>query len=231
MKKTCALLMVPIMCLSCFGALAKCDKPILFRGAEWGCTIEEAVKVLPGKTPIADLQMKPIERWYPMNEMMFSHDVWGIAKFAEELGCRYDCTPLIKENQVAGYDVSGLSLYFVYRPGENGLLQKDSTALVNACYTLNPKSSELAYDDLRQKLISLYGDVDESDQKSISGHDFIQSLWYGADGTMVSLVRNCYRDRIEIQYGFEGGNDLMQEAYDAVALEEVLNAASDVDGL
>ncbi len=207
------------------------EKPILFRNAEWESPYDEVLKVLPDGVKMYGIS--GLDYWYKIEDRMYSESG---DTYKAELGCYSSASSSsLKDAKVAGYEIAGLYLYFVYLPGEDGILvkDKDHTALIYAYYKLEPKDPDAVYADLVSKLTSLYGDVDLHQEKDpyIS---YEQNLWYGAEGTMVSLVREDYpsgNHYIYIKYGFSGADDLMESAYDAVVLEETLNAASNTDGL
>ncbi|MBP3649603.1 MAG: hypothetical protein J6K73_07465 [Clostridia bacterium] len=233
MKKLISMLAVLTMLLTCYSAHADTyESPILFRGIQWGATVSDASKGLPEGVKMYATRVK--EYWYPMASTMFDENMNDYYK--AELGCyEYAQSSTLENVKVAGYNISDLNLYYVYTLGENGLLIKDDahTALVYAYYKLEPKDPEAVYADLVKKLTSLYGDVDEHQKKS-PYIVYEQNLWYGADGTMVSLVKEDYPSGshyIYIKYGYSGADDLVAKAYDAVVLEEMLNAASNTDGL
>ena len=233
MKKSMVLIAILVILMTCCTAYADIhDKSILFRGIEWGSTVSEAAKGLPNGVMMRDTQTK--EYWYFMADCMFDDNNGDYYK--AELGCyEYARSNSLENVKVAGYNVADLYLYYVYTTGEDGLLVKDNahTSLIYAYYKLEPKDPDGVYADLIAKLTSLYGDVDEHQQKS-PYIVYEQNLWYGADGTMVSLVKEDYPSGshyIYIKYGYSGADLLLEDAYDAVVREEILNAASNTDGL
>ena len=236
MKRIASVLLILVLLIPCvaFAAVPLLgmphEEPILFRGIKWGATREEAAKALPAGLVMTET--KTSEYWYSTSNMMFDESFNDYYK--GELGC-YEYTRSSNAVQVAGYEVKDIYLYYAYHTGEDGLLIKDDehTSLLYAYYKIEPKDPAAAYNDLIGKLTSLYGDVDFR-QRSDSVITYTQNLWYGADGTMVSLVKADYSTGshyIYIKYGFSGADDLLNAAYDAVVLEERLNAASNVDGL
>ena len=83
-----------------------------------------------------------------------------------------------------------------------------------------------AYEDLTQKLTSLYGDADYSRGDITQDKDSV-TAWYGAEGTMVSLEYSTSSYRIYIHYGFLGGDQLLMDAQAAVDRAR----ANNTDGL
>jgi len=235
MKKAVLFLLASVLLLTSCSAFAgeEYAEPILFRGVEWGVPYSIVQKALPDGIKMYDL--KKTEYWYPMTDMMYDGNGWG-NQLKGELGCyTYAKSSSVKETKVAGYAIDNLYLYFIYLPDENGKIIRDDnhTAFIYGCYKLEPKDPDAVYDDLVSKLTSIYGDVDEEKSNS-SIIDDKMCLWNGKDGTMVSVFRQDYSSgthEIYIKYGFMGGDDLMQNAYEALVREETENAASDIDGL
>ncbi len=233
MKKLFVSMLIVIMLILGFNIVwaDEYEKPILFRGIEWGSKYGDALKALPEGVRMYGLQDR--EYWYSVDEQLFDESKW---KYKGILGCyTYAMSSSLEGAKVAGYQIDQLYLYFTYLPDDNGLLVKDEnhTALVYGMYKLEPKDVETVYSDLITKLTSLYGDVDVSQTKSpyIS---YTQNAWKGADGTIVSLVKEDYPSGphyIWIRYSFEGANTLIDNAYEALVLEESINSASDTDGL
>ena len=236
MKKVISILLILVLLMVSCSAFAgdEHSEPILFRGAQWGSSLDEVKKFIPDGVKMRDLKIT--EYWYPMDSLMNDGNDWGSQYKAEMGGYSYAQSSSLKDVKVAGYDIEDLYLYFMYVPGEDGLLVKDDahTALIYAYYKLEPKNPDAVYDDLISKLTSLYGDVDR-EESSTGLIDRKMSQWNGADGTMVSVFREDYSTTgshyIYIKYGFKGGDDLMKAAYDATVLEESKGAASNVDGL
>ncbi len=233
MKRCLSAFIALLILLGCGSAVADdaYEEPILFRGIEWGASYTDTLKGLPAGVTMYALRNS--EYWYTMDDYMFTSS--NMAYHAEIGAYAYARASSLNGVKVAGYDVSKIDLYFAYLPGDDGLLVKDKehTSLFYAYYCLEPKDPNAVFEDLKTKLTSLYGDVDYEQTKS-SIISYEQALWNGADGTMVSLIREDYSSGshyIYIKYGFKGGNDLLKAAYEAAVLEETLNAVSNTDGL
>ena len=168
----------------------------------------------------------------------------GMDYFDAQIGCYCFPIGLDERIRVAGYEVKYLYLYFVFLPGEDGILIKDAehTAFCFAEYVFEPSDRDAAYVDLVAKLTSIYGDVDvykiEKPFKTESAANLMYvetNLWYGAEDTMVSVVRMDHQEvdyhKIKIKYGFMGADGLAENAYAAAMKEEKENAVSNIDGL
>ena len=231
MKQYCALvLFFTVLLTSAFCIADEYEKPILFRNAEWGSSIDDTAAVLPEGVNMSDPEV--LNYWHSITDYMANEGY--NTQYRAPLGC-YTYSRSVKKAKVAGYEVDTIFMYFTYEIGDDGLLIRDNehTDLIYAYYKLTPAGPDSVYEDLLSKLTKIYGDVDNK-QTGGSSILYEQNLWYGADGTMVSLVREDYSTGshyIYIKYGFKGADDCMEAAYNAIVLEERLNAASDTDGL
>lgn len=150
-----------------------------------------------------------------------------------------------KEIDVAGYTTSDLCLYLVFPViDEKLVLDEENAMLYGARYEFEPENFEKMYDDLTNKLSSLYGepvsreeDTDWIDIKEIC------TVWEGSNGTYVSLAgedvdeeADLLGDSLCISYAWRGGDDLLMVASEALKNEALENEASvygndDVSGL
>lgn len=151
------------------------------------------------------------------------------------------------EQDVAGYKTSDIDLYFVFLPNENGYLTYDEkdTALYGVQYMFEPVDLEDMYNDLTEKLTSLYGEPDkvtyDTDWLDIQ---YTYTYWYGANNTELVLrsqnsendTTDLYEDEIYITYAWREGDNLLKNASDAVKKEKrdkekEAQGNSDVNGL
>ena len=51
------------------------SEPILFRGINWGATLDEAVQLLPDGVEMRDIQER--ERWYVIDDYMYTENGFG----------------------------------------------------------------------------------------------------------------------------------------------------------
>lgn len=233
MKKVVTLVLALIMVLASTSALAQYDKPILFRGVEWGVTHNEAVKSLPAELNWWALDVS--SSVYPVEHALYDE---GRDYFNGEVGGYVSprSSSIGKANlTVAGYAVDDVTLRYAFIPNADGTLSKssDTAKLYYAYYKLDPKDPDAAYADLTTKLTTLYGDPDRSFTKSpyIS---YEYTIWYGADDTVLCLEREDYPSGshyIYIKYATLKGNEWLSTAYDALVYEETKNAGSNLDGL
>ncbi len=232
MKKTICLVLTLLLLVPCFAALAEAAeepateiyaKPILFRGIPWGSTWEEAQKAFPEGIEFDVSGYKGFssaEKYLLWNSNTIYSD--------EILGNRYITTAL-NGLKVAGYPLSEIQLFFLGTSDGNGNLITDEThsALIYTQYYFGPFKSKSArneaFADLLDKLTALYGDID------VSRTDKSAYLWYGADGTMVSLI-NSSGTAFMIRYGFSGADEMIELAHQILNYGDVLDT-SNTDGL
>lgn len=233
MKRTMGFFFCVTMVIMCSVVFASevYDKPILFRGVEWGSAYKEAVASFDAGITMSKLSDN--EYWYTTQDLLYKKN--GTSRKGAIGASSNAYSWNISGFKVAGYEVDEVEMLFTYLPGDDGILIKDNehTALIYAEYKLEPKDSKAAFEDLTTKLTSIYGDVDASQEDGFL-IDYHQNMWYGAEGTKVSLVLQEYSSDSQylfIKYAFDGADTLMDQAYDALVLEEARNAASNIDGL
>ena len=212
MKKIVTLLIALVVALSCLPALSEAyEKPILFRGLQWGSSYaqvaeETELQELSSTTPsgTASLLWSGESPSYDTGTGSYAYDKTGTSP------------------KVAGYQTIYVEFYFASLPDENGYLPVDEegwiladpecTALYAAVYGMYGEDQEEIYEDLVHKLTSLYGEADLSTEEA--------TVWYGAEGTMVSLRKVNYRVRnavnVSITYACTSGDEWLNAAQDAV---------------
>ncbi len=231
MKKLTCLLLTLLLLVPCFAALAEAAEepateiyaePILFRGIPWGSTWEEAQTYLPEGIEYYETERNDLSTVNGYLSVKDHKTLYG----GEYLGKDY-YTSKNKMNgmKVAGYELESMYLYFAGMSDDSGYLVTDEThsALLYTSYTFNVNNTDAVYEDLLGKLTSLYGNA------RMTGEDGRFNLWYGADGTMVSLCQ--YYGYIYICYGFSGADALIEQAHQVLMNKEVLDAGNSTDGL
>lgn len=216
-------------------SISESDKAILFRGLEWGTSYQESLKAFPESFPFQG--PKDFDYWHYPTEELFHDGLKIDTNFREYLGCySYSSEKYYDSFEVAGYPVKELSMHYAYLPGEDGLLVRDidHAVFIKAYYILTPKDAVTAFEDLTNKMTDLYG---EMKQETTEGSSIIYTfrVWDGKDGTMVAVEFEDYQTSgskyIYIRYTFKGADMLIEQAHEAVLLEERLHAESNYDGL
>lgn len=210
--------------------LPRASNPILFRGIDWGASYSEVITQLPAEMKFTNLAS---DSNYTVSNSMLgeSKDYFD----GHVVGYTYARSSSLDGINIAGYELAGLRLRFAWVPGDDGLIVEDNdhTALFYAEYEIAPKDFDAAYTDLTANLTSLYGEpaATKTDGFII---DETYTVWYGGNETMLVLLSKEYSSgskEILIRYGTTEGDEWLQNAYDALILEETLEAASNVDGL
>ena len=222
MKKLAAAVCALVLLFSASVSFAEAsEKEILFRGFPWGVSYTEFTEALSERESGA-----------------LQHTIWGydfdyrMLGTGSNGGCDdigfYVKTYLPSGERVAGYPVKCIYASFVYPAGEDGFLvrEKENASLIEADYYIDiygAEEQDLAFEDLTQKLTRLYGDCDYQSEGNSNQH----SVWYGANGTMVTLVDNSSHNgntyTIEIRYSSEGAKELREQAQAAYDYEFSLN--------
>ena len=204
------------------------DKPIYFRGAEWGAAIDSVLKCLP-----EGVMLKPVTElivWYPIESMMYNY----LERQDAEIGCSVSAEPeSLKGVKVAGYELDGISLNFAHTADAEGRLVYDEehTAFCYGAYQIRCADCDAAFDDLTAKLSSLYGDVGLQIAKP--GYiSYYMNLWYGQEGTMVSvyLAKYVSSSLLYVKYGTKAADEYAQAALAALNSAQPTDIG-DVDGL
>lgn len=232
MKKIISVLLSICMLVACYSAFAEeaNGKPILFREIEWGSSLPEVISKLPTEIKLNNL--RPDSSYHVEDAMTDGQKNYFDGHV---VGYTYARSSSLEGIKVAGYELSGLRLRFAWVPDENGLIVEDDnhTALFFAEYEIEPKDLDAVYADLTTKLSSIYGEP-VSTKTSGSIIDYVYTVWNGGNGTMLALVSEVYSSgskNIYIRYGTTEGNTWLQNAYNALILQETMEAASNIDGL
>lgn len=236
-----AILIVSSLLLNLAYALAEYDKPILFRNVPWGATYNEVIATFPDSMTMQQLKFKD---WYTSLDEVMYHGYSEIIPDASSVVCYAEpklygtwgqsLEPL-KDVKVAGYELENLELYFTFIPQNGEVVRaKPYTSLIYAVYEIKTKynEAESAFNDIRNKLVSLYGAYEQNTIEYISFWDskakhYFQNIWRGKDGTMLSLVSQNHEGNIYTRYSFEGANDLVLTALNV----EKRNNQQSTDGL
>lgn len=217
MKKLFAALLVILLALNSF-AFADYDQPILFRGIEWGITLNQLKEQMELASNSTSLPAKSVE--YSL----------GIGQDLPVIGGEGFSINATAHPKVAGYQVSNIRFQFALMPNEDGTLEKseygmyvtngDRCFLFYAEYAFYFEKPAQVYEDLLNKLTEVYGEPDMT--KDIP-------VWYGADETLVTIDQN--RDglgrNIHIRYGCLKGNEWLKITQEIIDYD----FAHDYDGL
>lgn len=207
---------------------AETSKEITFRGIEWGSTVDYALN-----DALSDVRWgnayAPQE--VSSNDFELIGDKKGVESYHGKI-CLYYSSFQPGNITVAGYTIDRLELRFVLVPESNNLIiDNDHTSFYFASYELIPSNIDVVYDDLTDKLKTLYGDnYSEVDIGGFSKRRI--RYWIGLKDTVVSLLyENGSSSRITISYGFLGSKELLQNAIEAYTISEQDRVAENTEGL
>lgn len=210
---------------------ATTESEVLFRGVEWGIPVTEIA------SRIADVDLDHYTEntigMRPITEIIYDKD--GVY-YDGAMGYTVKASNVaLKELKVAGYPITNMDLEFVSIPGSDGLLtgNPQDTAFVYATYYIKPKNGDSAYNDLLKKLISLYGDQYETYIDDIYVI-YTNNIWRDEKGSILCL-RKCDPPNgdtyIHIIYAAWNNEQLLLDAYNALKMQEQIDAGSSIDGL
>lgn len=222
-KKIFVSLCVATSLLTATPVFAETDSEILFRDIPWGTSYADTQNIL------SDFDWYGLSfesmKTYPVLEVL-TDDADGTDSFNNG-GINMTAQPFSqKETDVAGYTTSDIQLFFAYT-SVDGILQDDDTqtALYGARYEFEPQNLQSMYEDVKNKLVSLYGEPDDTtSDKNWLGIKYTYTWWYGANDSVVVLrgadssedTTDLYDDELWISYAWEKGDELLESIDNAV---------------
>ena len=219
MKKFAALLTALLLAVSATALADAYDKPILFRGLQWGSSYARIAE---------EVSLKDLDTESGLGSVYFLEDRDSL-NTASGTECYASYRPSLPK--AGGYPPQMITLFFAAVPDEDGYLPKEDgsdipaadperTKLYAARYYLDIDDEAAAYEDLSKKLSSLYG------EPGLSGETM--SVWYGAENTAVSLMkRYSSAGNLCITYVCADGDEWLGTAQAALKKE----FSEDTDGL
>ncbi len=206
MRKLVAAITLIVMLFSTI-ALAEEQQEIKFRGVDWGISYSETVDQLTD----FGVRWESPETVDGRKIKSLINNKWS-DYYDYKSACKVDAVST-KEKKVAGYDISSVKLYFAYIPNEKGEIthSADDTSFFMAQYKINPTDLDGVYGDLKEKLTSLYGKPAKEDSDGFVIH-YNYCYWYGANDTMVVIVTDDNYECIYINYVWNNGEKLMDQA-------------------
>lgn len=203
---------------------AQTDSEILFRDVPWGTSFTDTENIL------SDFDWYGLSfesmKTFPVQEVLT--DDAGDTDIFTNGGINMTAQPFSnKEVEVAGYTTSDLEMFFAYT-SVDGIMQEDDsqTALYGARYEFEPQNLQSMYEDIKNKLTSLYGEPDDvTSDKNWLGIKHTYTWWYGANDSIVVLrgadasedTTDLYDDELWISYAWKKGDELLKAIDDAVS--------------
>ncbi len=227
------------LCLVCIfsnvNALAY-DKTIEFRNIPWKTNYDTAVSMVGIK-----FHEMSGEIFYamPVKDILFGQGA-GSYKFENNdinIWAANGIFSLVTSDiTVGGFSPASINMYFAYTP-VNGILTQETkdSALYAASYTITESSDVDVLSNIKNKLISIYGEADTVGTYNNDGYQYI--IWDGANDTVL-VLKSDKKSEVEIIYAWYGGDQLLVEADNILsknisdkAQEEADFIANDIGGL
>ena len=221
-----------ILLLAVFCSTAYAED-VFFRGIPWLSSIDDVfneIGILDAETvePSKD-NVKQLFMSYDNTIDGFGALVLDDWESYNDAGYSYTPYMICPDLDVAGYKVTWLDLQFMYSIEDgNVLTDKDHAQFISGKYQIRPEDYQAAYEDLRDKLIWLYGEpvTEESDkfgfdQKGTKRY----SIWQGNNGASILLFVKFHKENTTLSM-----NSLTIEyaKTDAVEQLELLQKASEM---
>lgn len=200
MKKIVTVILALMVLISSgLAAYGEENDEILFRDIPWGSNPSE-VKELLAKENISTTAIASRFPILSFGEELRFYDEFDMVSCDQ--GCFEGLVLDANGTTVGGHEISSIAFDFIYGvDGETVSFEEDDSRLVKASYTLEPVDKFEVYEDLVNKLTSLYGEPEKlhrSDEEVWGTDDIIHivegSLWTGANNTAVLLSMEWYTE-------------------------------------
>lgn len=194
-----------------------CDKEILFMNIPWGTSFTE-VNDMHGELGLWGLNGDVFKTFSVYDIIIGEYE--GIDFEYSDINIIGNCSN--SELEVAGYTTTDVSLYFAYDI-VNGSLPKteNESSLYGGQYVFSTENLDGMYSDLKEKLISLYGEPNKTTYKT----DYLDlsykyTWWFGKNDTVLVLksqnasndTTDLFNDEITISYAWMKGDELLKDA-------------------
>lgn len=186
MKRCQIIILVFVILLLAGNAYAQSDKEILFRGVEWNLVGEAAQDAVAATVP----NPQSI-KWITLSTNGGSYTTSdGRRVFVGGYQC--GSSSFVPDGLVvADYPVSYIQLYFIPSEVDGTVHDSHEESIYVAANYLFSKTNinyiNLAFSDVRAKLISLYGMPDEEFSLDATDRGLYACKWNGSNGTSVEL--------------------------------------------
>lgn len=235
----CLILIGAFMLLFIPAALAVYDGEILFRGYDWDSDVVSFIDQLKAEiqpyedSPIRISNSKYLNYYSATSNGADVYDFgFNLHEFKNDEELAYDISVIANENIfVAGYPIVGVVAHAIPH-AEGGIVFKEpaESRLVDCIYVFDIEKiidRNLAYQNLRAKLISLYGEPDFIREFQDS---FSRNVWLGENNTFVNLhvsYANDEIDHLQLDYGITNAAELIRQIENYTSVGDMTN----IDGL
>lgn len=233
MKKLVALILTVVLAMACIPASAVTSDVIWFRYTPYGERLDsnnlQQYLIADGVPwfPAEDIPPYDNSKIYPVMGIVIGSTALDAEKntdgYYDGIGVKYT---IIRDDypEIAGYKTSAVNYYAVLSVN-NGELVTDlrEDKFYTGQYVFdNPDDINAMFDDLKGKLMELYGEADETKEPVETPAEDKHVFWYGADETGVALSIKCADEngaelnQITITYFWLGADALLEEAHNAL---------------
>ena len=191
------------------------NKEIQFRNTPWGISFTEAEKLFPEYDLYG--MTGEVMKFYPTMEIYTGSYDWNHSPEYHDINIIGACWN--DEFDVAGYRTSNIELYFAYTLVDGIITHEESDSkMYGARYKFEPADAQSMIEDMKTKLSSLYGDIDEDGKDDGFVWDYTWWIWKGANNTAVALTleddKDSERDEVWVSYFNYDGDKWLFEASD-----------------
>ena len=133
-------------------------KELLFREIPWGSNVEAVNKKMKKDGINIHLLDPSVAAAYRIENLVapFTYGMYDL--YLSEAGISSYATVDSMKSKVGGYKVESAVLYFVYRPDDSKIVRDDKhAALCAGSYFFNVVDADGVFEDLKEKLSSVYG--------------------------------------------------------------------------
>lgn len=235
MKKCCFfLIVVLITCINM--ASADTSNNIVFHNIPWDISISELATELEnrgitvGRNDISNDASMPVWTYSFRNSFMNN-----ITSTGHKIALYYYGDD--EQVSIAGYPVQELQLYAHYDISDGILKQEADDSryyMTQIWFDVNDEKTIAIYNDLVNKLTTLYGDGTE-DTTFIVETTYTFTVWKGSNDTAVCLYRSESNSSdyqfVHLMYGKTSIEEVLRNVRKLVVEEEVKSVADDITGL
>ena len=203
------------------------DADIQFSGFEWYVDYPTMMKMA---------EAKGIDTLYSMDwfsDSSYNTPHWPIVyssmpAFAEgDMKCGGSVV-LVDLPDVAGYTAQTLEMYFMWNP-ETGYTKDyqspDAIQFYMARYEIQANDIKACYEDLVNKLKSLYGESPFEDTK----YEVMYSIWVNNQNALIGI--GCFNSHVNLVYMAPNADEKLVAIEELVKGQEIDDAADDFSGL
>jgi hypothetical protein len=226
-KRISCVLIFLILCSMIFGA--QTPNQLLFRNIEWGTDATSVASILKDQG-FPDPNISDSFLWHDWgsDSLRFNGKDIGIS-----LSYSFD-----GDFYIAGHEVRNITLIFLYSHGADFVsYDHGKTTFLQARITFDTLDAKIVYDDLLQKLKTLYGNPVKQYQEN-TFYQLYYAEWNGGNKTGINLQCGLRKDNgtlvyqdVTLYYGKTNDKDLFSMLAAAKESEVLKKQKSNYDGL